>query len=818
MLTNLFKHWTYRVFAPGAVLRTTYEAFQKLLSFDSRSHEMMADLESLYYQGKKEDFYKISLKYEALSKNVKGMVDSLEQMAPGSYVDLPAYYKKFDFYSRFFLAPPKLNFGEPFVLQFSDKELSNEYTGSKTGTLVELSRSLNLTIPAGFVITTNCFSYLLEYNNLRPAINALLGETDLSAVAHLSEISSNIKQLISDAEIPPDVEKAILAAQDLLQKESEKSWDQLCAVRSSALSEDGQCSFAGQYSSCLNVKPDQLIAAYIEVLCSKYSPEALAYRINCGLSDEETPMAVMVLQMVEAAAAGVVYTSDPSGSREDELFVHSTKGLGDSVVSGTVIPEVFSVSKEECQLTCAPVSEDKSLTEDQILDLAEKSIRIEHHFNGPQDIEWAMQKDGSFVFLQSRDLHVYGHETKADEKVAVATDSMLFCGGKMASSGAICAKAWCLEAETSIDKIGQGDILVIRETLPSYVRVLHQVSGVIAELGSAAGHFATVCREFGVPLLLGVGKDIHCIKHGQLITLSADTNAVYSGNTLHSIEAVPVYKQNKDLPFFKKLRNVLDFVTPLNLLDPKSKTFLPDSCRSLHDIIRFSHEMAVQTMFSISERCSTIKGGKKKLQTQLPFEVYLVDVDEGLDKSVSDLDEISVDLIHSVPFKALWHGLNHSDISWGEQIHYDWKGYDRMVMSDAFAFQSSFDSASYAVLGKYYLNINIRFGYHFTMIDALCEPGSTTSYCTMRFAGGGGEFEGRELRITFLETILGRLGFDVEIKGDLLDARLSGISSDILVERIESLGKLLGLTKQMDMHLKSLEMVDEQIERFFQVA
>jgi len=141
-----------------------------------------------------------------------------------------------------------------------------------------------------------------------------------------------------------------------------------------------------------------------------------------------------------------------------------------------------------------------------------------------------------------------------------------------------------------------------------------------------------------------------------------------------------------------------------------------------------------------------------------------------------------------------------------------------MVMSDAFAFQSSFDSASYAVLGKYYLNINIRFGYHFTMIDALCEPGSTTSYCTMRFAGGGGEFEGRELRITFLETILGRLGFDVEIKGDLLDARLSGISSDILVERIESLGKLLGLTKQMDMHLKSLEMVDEQIERFFQVA
>ncbi len=815
MLTNLFKHWTYRVFAPGAVLRTTYDAFQQLLAFDSRSHEVMADLESLYYQGKKEDFCKISLKYDALSRNVKGMVDSLEQMAPGSYVDLPAYYKKFDFYSRFFLAPPKLNFGEPFVLQFSDKELSNEFTGSKTGTLVELARALNLTIPAGFVITTNSFSYLLEYNNLRPAINVLLGETDLGSVDRLSDISSEITSLISDSEIPPEVEDAILSAHNLLQKENGKGGKQLCAVRSSALSEDGQCSFAGQYSSRLNVRPEQLLAAYIEVLCSKYSPEALAYRINCGLSDEETPMAVMVLQMVEAVAAGVVYTADPAGIRDDELFVHATKGLGDAVVSGTVIPEVFSVSKEKCQLTCTPVSEGKTLTENQILDLSKKAIRIEQYFNGPQDIEWAIEKDGFFVFLQSRDLHVYSHDIQVDEEATVETESMIFRGGDMASSGTASAKAWCLETETSIDKIGQGDILIIRETLPSYVRVLHQVSGVIAELGSAAGHFATVCREFGVPLLLGVGKQIRAIQHGQLITFSADNNIVYSGDVLHSIEAVPEYKQNKDLPFFKKLRNVLDFVTPLNLLDPQSKTFTPESCRSLHDIIRFSHEMAVQTMFSISERCSTIKGGKKKLQTQLPFEVYLVDVDEGLDKRVSDFDEITVDLIHSVPFRALWRGLNHSDINWGEQIHYDWKGYDRMVMSDAFAFQSSSDSASYAVLGKYYLNINIRFGYHFTMIDALCEPKSTTSYCTMRFAGGGGEFEGRELRVTFLQTILGRLGFDVEIKGDLLDARISGISSDILVEHIESLGKLLGLTKQMDMRLKSMEMVDEQIESFF---
>jgi len=92
MLTNLFKHWTYRVFAPGAVLRTTYEAFQKLLAHDSQCHEIMAELESLYYQGNKEDFCKVSLKYEKLAENVEGMVDSLQRMAPGSYLDLISYF------------------------------------------------------------------------------------------------------------------------------------------------------------------------------------------------------------------------------------------------------------------------------------------------------------------------------------------------------------------------------------------------------------------------------------------------------------------------------------------------------------------------------------------------------------------------------------------------------------------------------------------------------------------------------------------------------------------------------------------------------
>ena len=258
-------------------------------------------------------------------------------------------------------------------------------------------------------------------------------------------------------------------------------------------------------------------------------------------------------------------------------------------------------------------------------------------------------------------------------------------------------------------------------------------------------------------------------------------------------------------------------MTPLKLMDPNAKDFTADSCRSFHDIVRFSHEKAVQTMFSIGERCSGIRGGKKKLQTSLPFEVYMVDVDGGMEKGAASMSEITVDLICSAPFKALWRGLNHSDITWDDKTYYDWKSYDKMAMSDAFVFQSSSDSASYAVLGAYYLNMNIRFGYHFTVIDVLCEPDSNSNYCSMRFAGGGGGFTGRELRIMYLTKVLNRIGFEVNIKGDLLDAKISGVSAPVLEHQIESLGKLLGTTKQMDMLLKNVAMVEQLVERFFEV-
>jgi pyruvate,water dikinase len=833
---TLFKYWTYRLFAPGVVLRGTYDAFRELLTLDSRSHELMADLEALYYQGKKEDFCRISARYEAFSASVGGMVESLERMAPGSFVTLREYFRKFDFYSRFLLTPPALHFGPPFVLGLTDTAARPELVGAKSANLAELATSLHLPVPSGFVITINSFQYLLEYNDLRSRINELLAQIDLASPNTVTQISEKLTALIKNAEIPPDIDDAILAAYTTLSTTQE---DIQMAVRSSAVGEDGECSFAGQYTTVLAVQKENIIPAYLTVLASKYTPEALAYRIHCGLSDEEAPMAVLVLEMVDALASGVVYTIDPSGRDTSNLFIHTVRGQGDALVSGQVIPEVLPVNRET--ITGQPLipqdaetpTQTKVLTDAQTTILADNALQIEAHFGTPQDIEWTLTAAGTILFLQSRPLQSQAApDREQSTKIPEIKDEPLLQGGTMAAWGQACGQAFCVNADHPVEQVPAGAILVIRETLPSSVQVLDRVSGVLAELGSVAGHFSTVCREFGVPLLCGLGPKVEAIEHGQIISMDAAVRVVYQGDLLPHQAPVPRHESQKQLPFYRKLRKLLDHITPLHLVDagqgwpsvarardgeratPKAKEFTPESCRSLHDIIRFAHEQGVRTMFSLGDRLGVRSRSRKKLLSELPFAIFIVDVGGGLTSSAAGEEMIKKDQIRSTPFQALWTGLTHPSIQWQERTHFNWKHFGEMTMADGIVRTEAPEFASYAVLGADYVNLNMRFGYHFTLVDCICGEDSSTNYCHFRFAGGGADFSGRLLRLDFIRTLLKDAGFLVESRGDLLDARVSALSSPEMQVHLVTLGRLLGATKLMDMTLHDKQDVQHSLQDF----
>jgi len=815
MLTTLFKHWTYRVFVPGTVLRKTYESFQELLAYDIGCHYLMAELENLYYQGIKEDFSKISFTYRRFAATVEGMVISLDKMAPGAYPDLAAYFRKFNFYAGYFLEPPALHIDPPYVVSFQDTQLSTELVGAKSKTMVELGQELNLPISDGFCITSNSFSYIIEYNDLRPAVTALLRKIDIQESQSLRDISEELQQLIESSDIPPLIEKKIIEAVQGLKQLTGKIH---FAVRSSAWGEDEQCSFAGQYKSCLLVESHNVIAAYKNVIASKYSPEALVYRINSGLSDEETVMAVMVIPMIDARFAGVMYTADPTGKNNNSLFIHATEGLGDVVVSGEVCPDIFEIDKNSGNiLPCQDKNQQSKLplSRKQIKTLTASGMQIEKYFGEAQDVEWVIDTDGVLTFLQTRCLEIYPvPDAVHDTSLKKENLNLLLTGSTTAASGRATGKAYsaanCAEAVAS-----HSVILLLKNTLPSYVQLLPHVDGVIAESGSVAGHFATVCREFNIPLLFCTEGKIKTIKEGTWISLDADQKQIFAGKFGDQPNHLPVWKNEKNLPFFRKLHSILNFITPLKLINPVAENFVPESCRSMHDIIRFCHEKSVQTMFSIGNKRGGLRGVKKKLVNDLPFEVFLIDVDEGLCDDCAAQEYISIEQIMCIPFQSLWKGLSHPGMKWEKQKYYDWKSYDNLAMSDAFAFQSDADSATYAILAKYYLNINIRFGYHFTVVDTLCEPDTETNYCSIRFAGGGGEFEGRRLRVLFLTKVLERLDFEVQVKGDLLDGQLKMVSQEVLENRLQSLGRLLGVTRQMDMRLRQPAQVEEQVRMFF---
>ncbi|MFP3881454.1 MAG: PEP/pyruvate-binding domain-containing protein [Actinomycetota bacterium] len=166
------------------------------------------------------------------------------------------------------------------------------------------------------------------------------------------------------------------------------------AVRSSALAEDtGTQSFAGLYETVLSVDgPEDLLDAVRRVKASAGSARVRTY--GGGSPD----IAVLIQEMVSAVAAGVAFTADPVTGERDVIIVSSVSGLGDRLVSGEADPDEWEV---RAGMAAARRTPENSLTDRQVLEVADLAQRAEHHFGHPQDIEWAFDGE-SLLLLQSR--------------------------------------------------------------------------------------------------------------------------------------------------------------------------------------------------------------------------------------------------------------------------------------------------------------------------------------------------------------------------------------------------------------------------------
>lgn len=292
-----------------------------------------------------------------------------------------------------------------------------ESAGGKGANLGELTRA-GLPVPPGFVLTTDAYREFVAATGIGAQVLALAALPPDADPTAYDEPSARIRELFASGAVPEPIANEVL--------EARASLGEAVAVRSSATAEDLEgASFAGQQDTYLDIRgTDALIAAVRDCWASLWTARAMAYRSREKIDPATVALAVVVQQMVDADAAGVMFTANPTNGRRDEAVISAAWGLGEAVVSGSVTTDDVVVEKVSGRVR-ARTTADKTVmtvatgggTEDRPVPalqrnsaslndagaaaLAELGGRIEAHFGAPQDIEWA-RVGSEFWIVQAR--------------------------------------------------------------------------------------------------------------------------------------------------------------------------------------------------------------------------------------------------------------------------------------------------------------------------------------------------------------------------------------------------------------------------------
>ncbi len=812
-----------------------YKFFKELLSHNRKALQLMADLEETYYSNRSVTSNRIKFSCDALIFEVEAIIQCLKGLSGKDHSMLLSVLASVQRSIREELAPRMVPMSDPFVLSLEQVDSDHFKTvGSKAANLAIIKREFGMGVPEGFAVTASAYQYFLSDTHLAEEIDGALAEIDPDNIEKLESSAKYIQDRIMETSLPDLIERHLLGAYEELEKRTHPMVS--VAVRSSAIGEDSETSFAGQYTSVLNITRQSLLEAYKRVVASKYSASAISYRLLHGLDDRETPMCVLILAMVDAHESGVLYTADPVSGNIQLMKINAIKGLGEALVGGETSAQatyllqkdLFSVLEYETNPE-SPIDSCKSFTGGCISDdvrnmlqlLWESGKTLENYFGRSLDIEWAVDKSGKLNVLQSRPLLLYEQEDMSNQEVALdyPGHELMIDGGKCVSGGVAIGKVKLLrtgEVLAEFNWLEEDVILVTKTASPQHAKVIAKVKGIITDIGSITSHLASVAREFGVPAIFGTQHGTTTLADGDQITLWASQSKVYRGVVKDLVQSVrqikrPVFAS----PTHLKLQAVLESISPLNLTDPEALEFSPEGCRTIHDIIRFTHEKAMREMFGYGDVAERVTGAIR-MKLSIPLWLYLIDLGGGLREISVPTDQPDFGNINSVPFSAILRGLCHPGVNWKATIGLSARNLMDLVAGGA-APQTGdvLGSPSYALISEDYVNLNARFGYHFATVDSLCSDDINQNYVTLQFAGGVGSYYGKSMRISFLGEVLQRLGFTVQIKGDLIEASMGRTDRKNMEVALDQLGRLLGSSRLMDMGIANPDEIPRLVECFF---
>jgi len=404
---------------------------------------------------------------------------------------------------------------------------SNRF-GPKAANLARLGQA-GLPIPDGFCVDAEAY---------RAQIRTLGLEADARGVFSAEESPQArrhalmMKLGLLDQPITPEVLDPLLTAWRKLKAKTGAP----TVVRSSALVEDRfGSSFAGQFESFLGIESEEdFITAIRSCWGALWATRALRYMATHDIDPADTAMGILVQPLVSARASG----GGLSESAEGNMILSATWGLGSAIAQGEVTPDRYELSRDGTLMSIMPGRKDHQvgcihthavpavmvsepcLTESQAVELGALLRRVEELMGLPVEIEWAMDESG-FQLLQARPLHM---------QPAVTPDAVWLTrprlNGHAAGVGWGEGRACVINCECELSRVAPGDILVTKVAGPALSHILTHVAGVVAERGGSTSHMASLARERGIPMVLGVLNATERIPNGSTVAVDGVAGVV----------------------------------------------------------------------------------------------------------------------------------------------------------------------------------------------------------------------------------------------------------------------------------------------------
>lgn len=857
-------------------VRVVFNRFRQVLDSNNRSLEIMADLGDKLGGNYIFDINYIKKSYSELADSVFQSIYNLNTLSQNKYLYLHRIFEKINDQINRTIQGKSQVVREPVLFYRDISWEMTEDVGGKNANLAELRNYLKLNVPDGFAVTKSAFRDFMEFNHMEEKINELkqkyrkaanrTPQEDIPSADTLVETGEHetakeiledegyldetffheVQDLFRKGRIPPNLEDALEKALGTLKSK----YGELCrlAVRSSAEREDLEFSFAGQFETVLNVRAElkDVAEAYRRVLSSLYSPTAMAYMHHImSEGDEMMAMSVGCIIMVDARVSGVMYSMDPNDFDNEVVMINANLGLGTTVVEGSVDADHYIVEKSEPfeirdrkigrkdmmvvsdtggGIKKVPVSREDAvdfcLTDEQVKNLARQAVVIEHYMKKPQDIEWAIDRTGNIFILQSRSLKIANESRSTTKDISSSLQKytvLMENKGIIAHRGIGAGKVFVLDKTEDLKKFEHGSVLVARHDSSQFIKIMPKASAILTDIGTPTSHMANIAREFQVPTIVNIGTGTTSLRNGEEITVDADDNKIYSG----IIKELLRYNISADFDLteakeFRILKKILRNITPLNLIDPLLDNFTPDGCQTFHDIIRFIHEKAIAELVDEDRNKEVLRDNiAVKLDVPLPTGIFIIDIGGGLNLK-EDRNRAGIDEINSIPFKAIVMGMMHPGVWHSEAISMKINDFMSSMLKMPDVSTMRYLGENVAVVSREYVNLSLRFGYHFNMMDCYCSENVRDNHVYFRFVGGATDIVKRSRRAELLSAILRELNMRINTKGDLVIARTDNISRSEMEELLNHLGRLIAFSRQLDALLNDDQLVHHYVSNFLE--